>query len=273
MVCSMVKKGLLGAALGAGTLFLVFGTSAPSYVRTAFHKVRQNAKDSVPPQFDIDRARQDIADLKPMFDQNKETLARAEVETEHLEREVGTIQANLDKEQKTIVALQQSLKTGDFRLTGHVSDTAHEVRAELAHRLDHYDYTSDLLKQKQETLKAKKNIIKAAHEQLESLRTQKSTLLARLANIEARLKMIEATQSKNEFNFDGSALARAKQTVTELEERLDVMARKAEIEGRYGDFDGPSAYVDPHRDVVKEVDEKFGKDSSRTAPKTADKSL
>ena len=48
MVCSMVKKGVLGAALGAGTLFLVFGTSAPSYVKTAFHKVRQNVKDSVP---------------------------------------------------------------------------------------------------------------------------------------------------------------------------------------------------------------------------------
>ena len=100
MVCSMVKKGLLGAALGAGTLFLVFGTSAPSYVKTAFHKVRQSAKDAVAPQFEIDRARKEIASLKPMFDQNKETLARAEVEAEHLEREVVTIQANLDQREE-----------------------------------------------------------------------------------------------------------------------------------------------------------------------------
>lgn len=76
MVCSMVKKSVLGAALGAGALFLVFGTSAPSYVKTAFHKVRQNVKESIDPQFDIDRARQEIESLKPMFDQNKETLAR-----------------------------------------------------------------------------------------------------------------------------------------------------------------------------------------------------
>jgi len=273
MVCSMVKKGVLGAALGAGALFLVFGTSAPSYVKTAFHKVRQGAKDAVDPQFEIDRARNDIAGLTPMFDQNKETLARAEVEVEHLDREIVTIQANLDRAQKTIVSLKDSLKTGDFRLAGHVTDTANEVRAELAHRLDHYNYTADLLKQKQATLKAKRQIIQAAHEQLENLRTQKSTLLARLANIEARLKMIEATQSKNDFNFDGSALARAKQTVSELEERLDVMARKAEIEGRYGDLDGPSSYVDPHRDVVKEVDEKFGPSGSNPAAKAGDKSL
>ena len=78
MVCSIVKKGLLGAALGAGTLFLVFGTAAPSYVKTAFHKVRQNAKDAVDPQFDIDRARDMIANLKPMVEDNIEKLARAE---------------------------------------------------------------------------------------------------------------------------------------------------------------------------------------------------
>jgi len=268
----MVKKGLLGAALGTGALFLVFGTSAPSYVKTAYHRLRQSAKEAVNPQFDIERARQDIESLKPMFDQNKETLARAEVEAEHLEREIGTIQANLDRSKQTILSLQHSLKTGDFRLTGHSPDAAVEVKSRLANRLDHFDYTSDLLRQKQEVLKAKKKIIEAAHQQLENLRTQKTTLLARLANIEAKLQMIEATQSKNEFNFDGSALSRAKETISDLESRLDVMARRAEIEGRYGDLDQPSSYVDPHRDVVKEVDEKFGPDS-HSSGKTGDKSL
>ena len=60
MVCSLVKKGLLGAALGAGTLFLVFGTSAPSYIKTAFHKVRQSAKESIDPRFEIERARTEL---------------------------------------------------------------------------------------------------------------------------------------------------------------------------------------------------------------------
>jgi chromosome segregation ATPase len=272
MVCSIVKKGLLGAALGAGTLFLVFGTSAPSYIKTAFHKVRQTAKDSIDPQFEIDRARREIDSLKPAFEQNKETLARAEVEAEHLEREIATTQANLDHEKGTILAIRDKLKTGDFRLTGHVTYTADEVKGELANRLDHYNYSCGVLKEKQETLKAKRKTIDAAHKQLENLREQKSTLLARLANVEARLKMIEATQAKNDFNFDGSALSRAKQTVSDLEERLDIMTRKAEIEGRYGDLDGPSTGVDPTRDVVKEVDDTFGQ-STRSAVKPGEKSL
>jgi chromosome segregation ATPase len=272
MVCSIVKKSLLGAALGAGGLFLVFGTAAPSYVKTAFHKVRQDVKDSVDPQFEIDRARRDIDSLKPMFDQNKETLARAEIEVEHLDREIGTVQAQLEQDKGTILALQQKLKTGDFRLTGHLSYTADEVKSELAGRLDHYDYTADLLHQKQETLKAKKKIIQAAHEQLQNLKTQKLTMLTKLANIEARLKLIEANQSKNEFNFDGSALSRAKQTISDLEQRLDVMARRGEIDARYGELDRPASSVDPRRDVVKEVDEKFG-DLARPAAKSGDKNL
>jgi len=266
----MIKKGLLGAALGAGTLFLVFGISAPSYIRTAFHKVRQNAKDAIDPQFEIERARTEIAGLQPAFDQNKETLARAEVAAEHLEREITAIQANLDSTKTTIMAMRDKLKKGDFRLTGHVAYTADELKAELASRLDHHTYTASILKEKHEVLKAKRKTIEAAHRQLENLRTQKATLLARLANIEAKLQMIEATQAKNEFNFDDSALARAKKTVSELEERLDVLTHRAEIEGRYGDLDGKSSFVDPRRDVVKEVDDAFGEP---VTPKSADKSL
>src|SRR5271166_5537564 len=98
MACSMIKKGLLGAALGAGALYLAFGTSAPSYVRTAFHKVRDNAKSSVPVQFEIDRARDEIASLEPAIKDNIENLARAMVEVEHLDRQIVAIRANLGSE-------------------------------------------------------------------------------------------------------------------------------------------------------------------------------
>jgi chromosome segregation ATPase len=276
MVCSIVKKGLLGAALGAGTLFLVFGTAAPSYVKTAFHKGRQIAKDAVDPQFDIDRARNQIADLKPMIEKNIEILARAERDAEKLECEVIKVQANLDTEKKTMLSMRDRLKTGDFRLAGHVADTADEVRAELAHRLDHFTESTDLLKVKHAELKAKRNIIRAAYEQLENLKTQKTTLLARLASIEAKLHLIEANRAKNEFHFDGSALANAKQTIAELEDKLEVMAKQAQIEGRYLDEQNgitSSTYVDPSRDVIKEVDDALGQPARPSSSNTGDKSL
>src|SRR5262249_45009214 len=107
MVCSLVKKAIVGAALSAGAMYLVFGTSAPSYVRNAFHRERHNAKDAVSIPFEIERTREDIANLEPAIRNNIEALARAEVDVEHLDREIVAVRANLASEKKALLALRE----------------------------------------------------------------------------------------------------------------------------------------------------------------------
>lgn len=272
MVCSMVKKGVVAAALGAGALYLAFGTLAPSYVRTAFHKGRHAVKSNVPPQFDIDRARDEIASLEPAIRDNIEMLARSEVDVEYLDREIVAVRTNLAVEKKAIVAMRESLETGDFRLAGHVSYTADDIKGDLARRLDHYRNVTRTLEEKEATLKIKQKAVVAAHQQLKNMAAQKKALLAKLDGIEARLKMIEATRATNDFNFDDSALARAKRTVAELDKRLDEMARFTELEGRFSES-GATVIVEPGRDVIKEIDAEFGTPDEGSAPKTTDKSL
>jgi predicted nucleic acid-binding Zn-ribbon protein len=272
MVCSLVKKGLLGAALGAGALYLAFGTSATSYVKTAFCRVRQSAKAAVDPRFEIERARQEIASLKPAFEQNKEELARAEVAAEDLEKDIVVVQASLEQKKAQITKMAAQFKAGDFRLTGHVVGTADELKSRLANRLDEYKATEGVLKKKQELLKSKRQMIESAHNQLENLRAQKASLETQLSDIEAQLSVMEAAQTQSQFNFDNSALSRAKDAVAGLQERLNVMRHLADINDKYGDIDGHSAAqcVDSQRDVLKEVDEAFGPTS---APKSGDRSL
>jgi len=101
---------------------------------------------------------------------------------------------------------------------------------------------------------------------------QKTTLMSRLDAIEARLRAIEATRVSNEFDFDDTSLARAKASVTDLEKRLEVLARKAEYEGRYADVGVPIG-TDSGRDVVREVDDEFGAPAKGADAKSADKSL
>jgi hypothetical protein len=98
----------------------------------------------------------------------------------------------------------------------------------------------------------------------------KQALSTKLASIEARLKMIQSTKESNEFNFDDSALARAKASVADLEKRLDVMARTAEMEGKYSDT-GIPVIIEPGRDVLKEMDAEFGPPAKTTG--NPDKSL
>jgi len=271
MVCSMVKKGVLGAALSAGALYLVFGTSAPSYVRTAFHKVRHNVSDRVPDQFQIDRARDEVSNLEPAIIENRETLARAEVDVEHLEREIAETRKNLAAEKHEILSLRDSVANGEFRLAGHVKYSAEEINANLAGRLDHYKAVSGVLEEKQTTLKARQKAVAAARLQMTNLVTAKKKLLTQLQGIEAKLQMIEATQGKNEFTFDDSALSRAKQAVADLEKRMEVKARVAEMEGRFPE--GGLPILEPGRDVIKEIDAEFGTPVKGTEGRSADKSL
>ncbi|MHC5542161.1 hypothetical protein ACYOEI_28400 [Singulisphaera rosea] len=272
MVCSMVKKGVLGAALGAGALYMVLGTSAPSYVKTAFHKVRHNAKASIPPQFEIDKTREEIAGLEPVILDNIEAYSRNEVDVERLESEIATTKANLADEKSTLLTLTDRVRNGEFRLTGRSSESPEEVKADLARRLDHYKNVERILEEKESTLKAKHKTLAAARKQLDAMSAQKKALLIKLDGIEARLKAIEATRASNEFDFDDSALARAKASVADLEKRLEVMARKAEYEGRYLDMGVPVGNEN-HRDVVKEIDAKFSGTADKAGVKSSDKSL
>jgi hypothetical protein len=258
MVCKVIKKGILGAALGAGVLGLLFGWTAPSYVRTAFNKVRHGAKSAVPIQFEIDRARQEVNDLEPAIHQNLEDLVKAEVDVEHLQHEIVATRENLGDEGRILVSLRQALATGE-RLTGtDESYSPAELKADMARRLDHYKNVKRILADKEQTLKLRKQAVFAARERLNKMKATKLALMTRIEGIETRLKTIEATQAANEFSFDDSALARAKQTVAELDRKLEVMARVTEQEGRYSGLQGLPLPIEPGRDVLKEVDAEFG---------------
>lgn len=270
MVCSMMKKGLMGAALGAGALALVFGTSAPSYVKTAFHKARTNIKDAIPDKFEIERVRQMVADLEPAIQSNIETLAKNEVEVKHLQRQIALTQDNLAQEQKKIAALRDLADRKDL-LTSGTSYSADDVARELKGRFAHYLRVEEKLDQEKKTLEVRQKAIAAAREQLSVMHAKKAELTAKIDAIEAEMKQIEATQAANSFSLDDSALSRVKEAVTDLEKRLDVMKEKAELEGRYaGDKIVTGISVEDPKDIVREIDAKFG---APQGEKTAEKSL
>lgn len=264
MSCCMIKKGILGAALGAGALYLAFGTSAPSYVKTAFHKVRHNVKASVPVQFEIDRARELIAGLEPSIRDNIELLARQEEDVKILDAEITAYRANMDREQKEMVALRDDLKTGGVKLTGNVTYTTEDVEADLARRLDSYQRCEGILKDKAETLKAKQKSVVAARAKLNEMGNRKRALLVKVEEIQAKLKAIEATKSYQDYSFDDSQLAQANKAIADLDKELNILSRRDELIGRYTDPSVP-VIAEPKRDVLKELDAKFGTPVKKTS--------
>jgi len=270
MICKVAKKGLVGAALGAAALGLIFGTAAPSYVKTTFHKARNSVKRSVPIEFEIDRARQEIAALKPAINDAIEALVRAEVEAEHLQKDIASTRDELNSEGRALQALNQHLRTGDLHLTGGVAYSEKEIKNDLARRMDHYKLVKNILSEKQETLKVRQKNVVSAREGLTAMQNAKRDLIARVEGIEARLNQIKANRTSNEFNFDDSAVGQAKKTVSELESKLEQMARYDDLKGKYADR-GVSITVEPGRDVTKEIDAEFNSAPKGTEKASAEK--
>jgi len=273
MMCKMVKKGVLGAALGAGALALLFGTAAPSYFWTGVERVQTAAKSKVSIPFDIERARRDVAQLDEPYKETIAVVANLEEDVKTLEGEIAAHRANLGQEQAEMAALRNSLVSGDYRLTGGGSAyTARDLKVDLARRIDQYKDSERVLAEKETTLKHKKQAVRAAMAQLNTIKSQRQTLLVQIDEVEAKFKALESSRQLNEFNFDTSALARAKKTVAELKRRLNVEARKADLEGRFADKQ-VTVNLDADRDVVKEFDSKFGSVAPAPADKSADKDL
>jgi len=268
MICKTVKKGVVGLGLGALALGLIFGPAAPSYVRTAFHKARHSVKGSVPVEFEIDRARQEIAALEPAIHSGVETLARALTEVEDLNREIASTREEMNKEGRALQALNEHRKSGDLHLTNGVSYSAKELNNAMARRMDHYNVLKATLAQKQNTLVLlQKNVI-SAQEGLEALKAARQDLTARVEGAEARLNQIKAARAANRYTFDDSAIGQAKRTVSELEKKLEQMARVDELTEKY-EGDGVTVTPDPTRDISREIEAEFG--SAPKSEKTAEK--
>jgi septal ring factor EnvC (AmiA/AmiB activator) len=265
MICSTIKKGVVGAGLGAMTLGLLFGTSAPSYVKTAFCRVRATAESRVPIEYKIEEARQQVAALEPAIKQNIEALVRAEIDVRDLDREIALTKANLEQEGREMAGLTDGLKNGRFQLTGGSSYTADEVKADLASRLDQYKRTKEILVVKQATVKEKQQHVAAIRKVLHEMGSQKKALEAKIEGIETRLAQIRATQATNEYTFDTTPLSKAKAAIAELDKKLEVMSRTAEYEGQYVEGGVSVPGIEPGRDICTEVEAELNGTATATS--------
>jgi len=221
-------------------------------------------------EFEIQRVRDAVAALDPAMLDNHENIVRAQVDLEELQREIVASRENLDREKREMLALADRVKSGEYRVGGNTY-TADEVKADLARRFDRYSYGKKAVEQKELILKTRKQNVAAARDQLVKMAAQKQILQARIEAMEAKLKQVEAARAGDEFNLDDSPLANARRDVTELEKRVEVMSRVASERGMITDKAVPMI-LEPHRDVVREIDAEFGPDG-KALPKPADKDL
>lgn len=253
----MFKKLFMGLGLVALGSYLWMGTSVGSYARTGYHQAKRCFKGQVPIEFEIQRAKQLLAELAPNIHQTLRTIAEEEVKIARLHSEVALTEQNLDRERVAIQALKDQVAKGlaSYNL-GRRNYTADELRRELNRRFTSFQRAESSLTARKEVLKAREDSLRAARSQYDELLDGKQRLEADIAALEARYRTIEAQKSANQIYIDDSKFAKVQSLIQEIEDRLNVNQIVAEKEGnllkRVPVEDLPPA------DLVEQVDEYFG---------------
>ena len=265
----MLKKILLGTVVAAAVGGLVFGTDAFSYLSTSAKKIRTEVKGNVPLEFEIERARNMVAELIPDIQKNMHIIAQEEVETDDLRDQIARSEKNLGAEKQKLLALCSDTDNsqGKFHYAGRKA-SPNEVKGEVTRRFERFQTAEATLKAKKQMLEARERSLNAAREKLEGMFSAKRDLEVEVQNLEARLKMLQAAQTTSQFNFDDSQLSRCKKTMQELRKRLDVAERILEQDGKMVD-NFSDTLPEATEDIVEQVHHYFGVSSERVTNQRA----
>ncbi len=255
----MLKKAVitgLGAALLVGFLF---GRDAASYLQTTCSAVTNGVKESVPVDFEIDRARKMITSLDPEIRKNMHVIAKEEVEVDRIRRQVDQLEGRLDNDRADLMRLKSDLETGQSHFVyASRRYSANQVKIDLASRLNRVKTNDETLLNLTKVLHARERGLTAARQKLEEMLAAKRQLIVDVENLEARQKMVEVAQTTSDFNFDDSRLARTKELITDIQTRIEVAERLVNVEGDFRDEIPLDEAYEFEADIVDQVTEYLG---------------
>ena len=240
----MIKKMVLTGGALALLSSVTLGTPLFSYARCGVDWLRSSANDAMPVEWELKRARQMIADLKPEIETNAERIAREKVEVARLQKQVGDTDERLAKTQSDIERLSDDLRSeNEYYTYGGRTYTSTQVKNDLGNRFKRFKTrraTSDKLGQ---MLAAREASLRSAQERMEAMLSARRQLEVEVENLQARLGALRVAQTSSQLNLDDSHLARTRELLDEIATRIDVEEEVMEIDVEYFgeiDLDEPS---------------------------------
>ncbi|MCL4195462.1 MAG: hypothetical protein KJZ87_27235, partial [Thermoguttaceae bacterium] len=166
----MIKRAIIGTGLALMLGLFFFGRDMTSYVRTSAGYVKSSVTDSVPVQFEIERARHMIDGLVPAIRNNMHEIAKAEVEVERLNKQIASAEEGLEQDKSHLMQLKSDLATGreKFHYAGRTY-SSQQVKADLANRFDRYKTSEATLASLREIHDARLASLDAAKQKLEGM--------------------------------------------------------------------------------------------------------
>jgi len=229
---AMVRRILFWGIAATVVAVFVFGRHLHSYVKTAGGWVSDSVKNSVPIEFEIDRARGMVKDILPEIRKNMQIIAKEEVEVDRLQQDIDRLEKKQDKDRTDLMSLKKDAASGQstFKYASRTY-TLEQVKCDLANRFTRYQTADTTLASERAILDARQKSLNAAREKLDAMLAQKRKLEVDVENIEAQLKMVQVAQTSSAVNFDDSHLGQVKELLDDLRSRISVEKKMVEAAG------------------------------------------
>jgi hypothetical protein len=262
----MLKKIAFAAVAVVAGLFILNSTHMGSYARTAWHKVKKAAKCQVPLEFQLESARNEIAQLIPDMKKHIDVIAQETQAVRRLRDDITLTKANLGEQKRTLVAMKDDLKKGEVKyIYGDKFYSADRVSQKLARDLASCQRCEKELEGREKMLEAKETALDAAKEQLTSMKSEKEKLEVLVEQMEAQLKTLRVAQTRSQFHIDDSRLSRIKQTLADIRDQMSAQQTASELTAEFLNDTIPVAQqkvVPSKEQVIKQVEAYLGDDKA-----------
>ena len=185
----MIKKLVLTGGAFAFLSSVTLGVPLFSYARCGVDWLRSSASDAMPLEWELKRARQMIADLKPEIEVNAKRIACEKVEVAQLEKQLGETDERLAETQADIERLSEDLRSeSQYYTYGGRTYTSAQVKNDLSNRFKRFKTRRATAEKLQQMLTAREASLRAAQERMEAMLSARRQLEVEVENLQARVR-------------------------------------------------------------------------------------
>ena len=216
-------------------------------------QVRTAVKESVPIDFELQRARDLLEAMLPEIRTKVRLIAHEEVEVAALKQEIAGDEKRLLAQSAQLRRLRTSFDQPDVSYAVAGRNVSHSSALErLGQQFEQYKESQNLLASKRELLQVRERSLAAALDALEKVRSRKALLEQKIDSLAAQHRLLKARSTETVLDLDPGQLARADRLLDQLQKRLDVATRVLQHELQL--MPEPEAVVLDPDELLSEVD-------------------
>jgi len=248
---SIVAVGVLAA------MFVLSYTRVGSYMCTGLHKMRHQAENKIPLEFELETLKHELTRLDKDIDAARTPVAEQMVKVDELrDVQLPELRARVEKQRKEAARLLSFIKDETqttFVLQGREikRDQVDQVKTQLDSKVKTGNLLVQELASKERQLKSMERARDKAVEQLDAMASQREKFKAEIARLEADVKELRLAQTESKVAVDDSRLSNFKERMAQIEHRIKVEKTKVDLVGKYA----PSTEDKPVKDVIGDADD------------------